>query len=100
MRIVDEKLLHEFRMKERCEWCGKQVFRCEPHHVYTRGIGGGGRLDVRINLVALCPRDHRSHHDGNEPLTIDLKAIVAARENRLQGDIEAEIAALRRRRKQ
>ncbi len=100
MIVIDAKLLQAFRMKERCEYCRKSVFRCEPHHVRTRGHGGGGRLDIAINLVALCPLCHRSHHDGNEPLTCDLKAIVAARESRLQDDIEAEIAALRKMRRQ
>jgi hypothetical protein len=25
----------------------------EPHHVFAKGMGGGGRLDIRWNLVAL-----------------------------------------------
>jgi hypothetical protein len=100
MRIVDEKLLDQFRAAGPCSWCREHCQRREPHHIHTRGIGGGGRLDVAINLVSLCLRCHRSHHDGNEPLTCDLKAIVAAREGRLQDDIEAEIVALRKRRKQ
>lgn len=98
MIVTDEKLLKTFRMKERCEWCHKSVFRCEPHHVFARGMGGGGRLDVAINLIGLCPDCHRDHHQGRTPQKFDLLAVVAAREGRLQIDIESEIAQLRRKR--
>lgn len=100
MIIKDEKLLNEFRGAGRCEWCKASCRRREPHHVATRGMGGGGRLDIRINLVALCCRCHQLHHWGQFPITCELKAIVAARESRLQDDIEAEIAALRKMRRQ
>lgn len=94
MRIVDEKLLDRFRTAGKCEWCG-QWFGCrEPHHVFARGMGSGSRLDIRINLAALCLWCHRSHHDGNRPLRCDLLAVVAKREGLLQADVEAEIRRL------
>jgi hypothetical protein len=58
-------------------------------------MGGGGRLDIRINLLALCWQCHNEVHAGHIQ-RCDLLAIVAARENCLQADIVSEIARLRR----
>lgn len=98
MKIIDEALLQEFRDKQRCEWCGR-VGIVQPHHLWARGMGGGGRLDVRINLIALCANCHSRHHQGGRPLKCDLLADVAAREGMMQDDIEREIYRLRRARK-
>ena len=100
MKIESETLLDGFRMATKCEWCGRRISVAEPHHVFTKGMGGGGRLDIPCNLVALggafeCSC-HRSHHDGHAPLTCDLLALVAARLGTLQKDIEAEIHRARR----
>lgn len=96
MKVVDELLLMEFRAAGRCDWCRQWFARLEAHHLFAKGMGGGGRLDVRVNLAALCTACHRSHHDGNEPTRNDLLAVVAAREGVLQADIEDAIAKLRR----
>lgn len=97
MIVIDEKLLTEFRRKVQCEWCGKPTpSGCDPHHLFSRGHGGGSRLDVRRNLVGLCRDCHNSHHNGHEPMRLDLLAVVAQREQCLQGDIEEEIYRLRR----
>lgn len=53
MIVVNETLLDEFRGPGPCEWCGKPCKRREPHHLWARGIGGGSRMDIRINLIAL-----------------------------------------------
>jgi hypothetical protein len=53
MIIIDEDLLDEFRGPGPCEWCGKSCLRREPHHIFARALGGGGRLDIRCNLVGL-----------------------------------------------
>ncbi len=103
MKIVDELLLESFRAPGRCEYCGHYCQRREPHHIFSRGMGGGSRLDVRINLISLCPafvgqECHNQYHAGHI-LRCDLLAIVAKREGRLQTDIEAEIYKLRRARK-
>jgi len=93
----NEALLDEFRFKPRCEWCGRLMCneRLHPHHIFGRGMGGWSRMDVRINLVGLCAEDHAAHHNGQRPLTIDLLAIVAAREKTTQDAIRDEINCLR-----
>lgn len=101
MRVIDAELLRVFRGKQCCEWCGWALRSpAQPHHIFTRGMGGGSRLDVRINLVALGgPWDcdcHGRHHAGHEPLTCDLVALVAAREGLLQDELEREIWRLKR----
>lgn len=96
MRIVDETLLDVFRQSPRCEWCRLLTpTGCDPHHIHAKGFGGGGRLDVAINLIALCRECHTLVH-GGFILRRCLLAIVAQREGRLQDDIEAEIMLLRR----
>lgn len=95
MQVIDELLLEEFRQAMVCERCRK-AGPVEAHHLWSRGIGGGGRLDVRLNIAALCRECHQGHHNGQRPLKCDLLALVAAREGCLQGDIEAEIWRLRR----
>lgn len=94
MKIVNESLLDEFRNALRCEWCKKPA-KCDPHHVFAKGMGGGGRLDVRVNLVALCRVCHTLTHAG-EIARYDLLAIIAVREGMLQDKIEEEVWRLRR----
>jgi hypothetical protein len=101
MRVVDEPLLSEFRGPGTCEWCGREVVRREPHHIYARGMGGGGRLDIRANLVALCAPFsggddcHDAAHDGR--ITKDeLIAVVARREGVQPGAVRDEIFRLLR----
>jgi hypothetical protein len=97
MRVVDENLLQMFRGKPRCEWCGRtNGGQLQPHHLWCRGMGGGGRLDVPVNLIALCAVP--CHHDAQEGriLKADLLAVVAAREGVLQQDIIDEVNRLRR----
>lgn len=93
MIIKDEPLLDEFRAK-RCEYCGYHA-AC-PHHLWARGIGGGGRLDIRVNLVALCTVCHTQHHAGNPPYKAVLLNIVAAREGVTVDEIHETVWALRR----
>lgn len=93
MKVIDEKLLGEFR-GWLCEWCGLREWSV-PHHLWARGMGGGGRLDVRINLISLCAFCHNDVHAGLIQ-RCDLLAVVAARERTTQGRIEAEIYRLRR----
>ena len=96
MTVDDADLLDEFRRKPRCEWCNaRSRHGLDPHHVFARGMGGGGRLDVRINLVSLCRTCHGEVH-GGRIMRRDLLAIVAAREGMLQDDVEREIYRLRR----
>jgi hypothetical protein len=96
--ISSPKMLKKCRGPGPCSWCGKPCRRREAAHVIACGHGGGRRLDVSCNLVSLglgfwasrgeCTC-HQDHHSGDRPLRCDLLDLVAARENILQGDVEA-----------
>lgn len=96
MRIVDERLLREFRGPGHCEFCGRWFSQLDAAHVFARGMGSGSRLDVPENLVSLDRYCHTSHHDGLAPMRCDLLAVIAAREGCLQHEIEAYIRLLQR----
>lgn len=104
MKIIDEATLDLFRGPGLCEVCGKLVISREPHHLYCRGIGSGGRLDIRINLIALCAvfsggdNCHARAHRG-EIKRESLLEIVARREGTTSSSIEEEVWRLRRERK-
>lgn len=103
MIIEDEALLDEFRTAGQCELCGKDAPRREPHHAFARGLGGGSRLDVRVNLVAVSAQGtfvchcHRLFHDGFIPRRCVL-AIIALREGMTIDAVEREVYRLRRER--
>lgn len=96
MRIIDEATLDLFRSKSHCEWCGRWTSRPEPHHWIAKGMGGGRRLDVPWNLIALCGPNpmgvgcHRLAEDGHIPRRA-LLAVIAKRERQPQEAIEAEL---------
>ena len=95
MKIIDEVLLDEFRTAPRCEWCGRATpGGCEPHHDFARGRGGGFRLDIRINLLALDRWCHNRAHAGKISRK-QLLAVIAVREHRPAEEIELEIRRLR-----
>ena len=103
MTIVDENLLDEFRTPGPCEWCGKACERREPHHIFARGLGGGSRLDIRCNLIALgsgihweCAC-HQAAHAGRIS-RLQLLLVVGQRECYLASDIEEEVWRLRQER--
>ena len=97
MRIVDRALLDSFRDKCKCEHCGAAVpTGCHPHHLWTRGMGSGGRLDIAINLIALCSLCHRRTHDGAIHRD-QLLAAVARREGIRADEIEQRIYNFKRR---
>ena len=55
-RIENPKLIAMLKLQVRkCEWCGvashQTIWPIDPHHIKTRGAGGGDTLD---NLVMLC----------------------------------------------
>lgn len=102
MIVIDEALLDQFRGPGRCEFCGALVKRREAAHVLARGMGGGSRLDVRENLVALCgPWDgacHLKSHQGQHPTTQDLLEVVAKREQKTAAEILDYLWKLKRKR--
>lgn len=97
MKIVDDKLLQTFREKTICEYCGK-TFRggLDPHHLWAKGMGGGGRLDHKLNLIALCRKDHSASHGGGKPTFNELLEIVAKREGVTADYIRTEVFRMRR----
>jgi hypothetical protein len=92
----NEALLDRFRHSPRCSWCGTPTPEgCQPHHLFGRGMGGWSRMDHPWNLISLCLPCHMSHHDGNRPLTLDLVAVVAARESTTQSELRDFINTLK-----
>ncbi len=91
MRVVSEETLEWFRKGGPCQWCHRGAPRRHPHHLISRGMGGGTRLDLTINLVALCPVCHGLTHQGQEPCREDLLAVVATRYSLLQPEVLARL---------
>ena len=97
VRVVDDALLQWFRDAWRCEFCGHATKApTHPHHIYSRGAG---RLDIRINLIALggafCCNCHGLVHAGRIKREQLLK-VVALRERTTPEVIEAEVFRIRR----
>ena len=56
-RVVDLDLLSEVR-EHSCFVCGKPG-PSDPHHITSKGAGGG---DTKDNLIPLCRKDHVKFH--------------------------------------
>ncbi len=92
MKLINEKLLAEFRRKPACELCLEPTPQgCDPHHVYSRGAG---RVDVRANISGLCRRCHQLV-EADVEAKAKLIRIVATREGRIASDIFFEVCAIR-----
>lgn len=96
--IEDDGLLAWFRGKPCCEHCGTWQGIREPHHLWKRQMGGGARIDLPFNLIALCAGwgsnwCHRRAEDGQIAKT-DLLMIVAAREGMQVSTIEVAMNRL------
>lgn len=83
MTILDPDLLQTMRGAGRCSWCLAWCQRLEPAHIFTRGCGGGSRIDLAVNVVPLgsafdcgC---HVENHAGHEPTTENLLTVAAQR---------------------
>ena len=94
MIVINEPLLAELGRAVVCGYC-RRAMHCHVHHVWAKGLGGGHRLDVRVNLIPLCVWCHRKHHDGNLARQ-DLILMVAQRENTTYQAIIDVIAWLKR----
>ena len=86
MRIVNEKLLDQYRTPGHCEFCGAKASTREPHHASARGMGSGKRLDIRCNLMAVgasrlfvCPC-HAFIHQGGKARSEVVLEVIADRE--------------------
>lgn len=79
MIVISEKTLDVFRKEGDCELCGRYCARRHPHHLLTRGHGGGSRLDIRANLAGLCYGCHERF--GDDPAWLwTFLGIVSRRE--------------------
>lgn len=56
-RVVNKKYLKEMSLRS-CLLCGGGP--CSPHHMTTKGSGGG---DSHNNIIPLCIKHHREIHD-------------------------------------
>ncbi len=100
MTHIDQDLLDLFACSTHCEYCERQTPEgCSPHHFWKRrGAGGGTRLDIPINLIALCWGWYRGRwsschdlaHEG-KLVREDFLPIVARREQRSAESIIDEI---------
>lgn len=88
IRVIREEAEHrcQYEDPETGEVCGRPA-EGEPHHIRTRGAGGG---DVRENLIQLCGLHHQMVHDGKINRS-DLIRTVAKREGRTPEEIAAAI---------
>lgn len=101
MIIVNNKLLQSGHGAGRCEICGKWCRWREFHHIQPRGMGGGKRLDIPINLICVgstqnwqCPCHGRC--ERKEITQDQCWAIVAKREGCTVEQIKDEIARVNR----
>lgn len=81
MLIENDEVLQAFRTAPKCEFCGKENrHSLDPHHRRKRGMGGGSRLDIRINVASACRLPcHRDCENGTIPESRVLE-VIAARE--------------------
>ncbi len=93
-RVVDEELLADLRWQP-CWWCGTTQRPRQVHHLVSRGMGGWSRADTRMNCLPLCLECHQSHHTGQQPLTADLIAVVAARNETTQDAVTEAMNTIR-----
>ena len=87
MKIINDAALDKFRGPGRCEFCRFHFSSRDPHHVESKGIGGGKHLDIASNLVSLCRTCHSTKADTPEGKDRCI-AIIANREKGSPSDIE------------
>lgn len=110
MNVVCEKTLDLFRLPNGpCEWCGRSLPTVAAH-VRARGRDNTRRMDLRINVCAICNFCHSQSHNGDlekpapwndlphdEPdEQFTFLSIVAARENCGQGQITVVLDLIER----
>lgn len=81
-RIVNRKIINLMRSNT-CEYCGRQC-NIEPHHVFSRGSGGG---DIKENLIQLCSQCHINTHAGRMPNKEECISIIGKREHLYAGEV-------------
>lgn len=98
VRVINDKLLREFRMMGVCAWCNRRFPEVDPAHIYSRGAG---RVDIRCNIVNLCRKCHTTSGTANEgngqhPNRQDLLEISAKREGMTPDEITETVFRIRR----
>lgn len=98
MRIECEKTLERFRRARRCEACGKASRHgLDPHHaLYKRGLGGGSRLDIPLNLVSLCRWPCHHHAEQGIITRQQMLAVIAKREGVSEIFVDSFLKRVRR----
>lgn len=66
MLVEDKSLLHFIRL-QRCAFCGA-LPPSEAAHCWPRGMGGGSRLDVWLNLLPACHECHGRYEGDREAM--------------------------------
>jgi hypothetical protein len=100
VKIDNPELLATFRGIP-CEYCRIEV-ATDAAHLFACGMGGGGRLDIAINVAGLCRKCHSRNHAANtgkptcRPTFLDLLKIISRRENVPAQTIVERIQLLRR----
>lgn len=93
----NEELLNLFRGPGECDLCGRWCRNRQACHVRGKGVGGGWRLDNRLNLYAGGgPWDcacHQKDHDGNIERD-DVYKAVAKREGLTVEDLKQRLDEL------
>ncbi|MCK1289373.1 MULTISPECIES: HNH endonuclease [unclassified Bradyrhizobium] len=91
------------RANGKCEYCSEEGFKCadgsrylECHHILALANQGA---DLMINVIALCPRDHREAHFGKRRQRIEAEMIekvkvAEARRTNKQVAIEGRDASI------
>jgi hypothetical protein len=89
--VINEALLAEFRAKPFCEVCGApNKVGLDPHHLHHKGLGGGSRLDIVENLLAVC-RDCHSHIHSGLADREHLWWLVALRQEKMVDQIKEHV---------
>jgi 5-methylcytosine-specific restriction endonuclease McrA len=76
--VRNRRQVAKVRAQGKCEFpacSGWRTGYVDPHHIKSRGSGGG---DTRLNLIGLCRECHNKVHNGEIPKAV-LLAIVAER---------------------
>ena len=80
MKIVDPDVMIQLHEEvTRCELCDNRHPKLEVHHIWSRGMGGGSRLDIPWNLIVLCQPCHMDAQANKIPKRT-LWGIAAERE--------------------
>lgn len=99
MTNTDEALLDQFRGPGLCESCALPCLQREASHILTKGMGGGSRLDHRLNVLSQCRRCHQGWHDCGvrEKRDLMLQAVIGREElNMTPEELLTELYRLQR----